>query len=498
MKSRNPENDKILRRKKAKKSKKVCRILAVIQLLLSVAFMGLVAFMGMLPEVYLMIAGALLFVFVFISFALGHGRKTRTFGKIWSILISLAMIAGLYYVGVGNGALSAITGNTIQTIEVSVLVLEEDSAKSLSDVKDYRFGISKTVDRTNTDKAIASIEKKTKNALNYKAYKDYNTMVSALYHKKVKAIIFNEAFRGQFEEEYENFSKETRVIKTFTYKQIIKNTGNVSVTKEPFIVFLSGNDQTGAVSTTGRSDVNLLAVVNPTTKQVLLISTPRDSYVELVDPSGNIGSGNMDKLTHAGNFGVDVSMSTLGGLYGCQIDYYVMLNFSGFENIINALGGITIDCEESFTSVDGMTYKAGTQSMDGIHALNYARERKAFADGDLARNRHETQVMTAIIDKMLSPAILSNYATLMEGAKDSFRTSLESSDITALVRMQLKDSADWNIKSYHVTGSSARNYTYSISSSQVSTVVLDEDSVSTASSLIQKVLSGATISDRDV
>ena len=87
-----------------------------------------------------------------------------------------------------------------------------------------------------------------------------------------------------------------------------------AIVSEPFVVYLSGVDTRGELTENARSDVNILAVVNPVTKRVALINTPRDYYVDLA------GTDSKDKLTHAGLYGVETSMATLGGLYGVDVD----------------------------------------------------------------------------------------------------------------------------------------------------------------------------------
>src|SRR5699024_4172286 len=110
-----------------------------------------------------------------------------------------------------------------------------------------------------------------------------------------------------------------------------------------FTMYISGIDVAGDISTRSRSDVNILAVVNTNTHQVQLINTLRDYYVPL-----SISNGVKDKLTHAGIYGVDVSKDTLGMLYGIDINYYFRINFSGFQELIDALGGITVNSDVEF------------------------------------------------------------------------------------------------------------------------------------------------------
>ena len=263
------------------------------------------------------------------------------------------------------------------------------------------------------------------------------------------------------------------------------------ITKEPFVVYLSGVDNRGELTEKARSDVNIIAVVNPVTKRVALINTPRDYYVDLA------GTNSKDKLTHAGLYGVETSMATLGNLYGVNVDHYIRINFAGFINIIDALGGVDVYSDQAFTSVgspgyyDPTTFVEGWNHLDGKAALAFARERHAFASGDIQRGINQMKVINAMVAKMKSPAVLMGFSKLMDAASDCFVTNLSQDQITALVRMQLSDFADWDIESYTVTGSSGTSTKcYSAKGQKLYVMLPDDSSVSKAKELIASVLGG--------
>ena len=265
----------------------------------------------------------------------------------------------------------------------------------------------------------------------------------------------------------------------------------MAITTEPFVVYLSGVDNRGELTEDARSDVNILAVVNPLTKRVALINTPRDYYVDLA------GTDSKDKLTHAGLYGVQTSMDTLGNLYGIEVDQYVRINFAGFIDIVDALGGVDVYSDQAFTSVgspgyyDPTDFVEGWNHLDGAAALAFARERHAFATGDIQRGINQMKVIDAMLDKIKSPALLTSYSKLLAAVSDNFVTSLSSNQITALVRMQLSDFASWDIENYSVTGSSSSStHCYSAQGQKLYVMKPDEDSVAAAQALIQSVLSG--------
>ena len=269
------------------------------------------------------------------------------------------------------------------------------------------------------------------------------------------------------------------------------------ITKEPFVVYLSGVDNRGELTEKARSDVNILAVVNPTTKQAALINTPRDYYVDLA------GTDSKDKLTHAGLYGVETSMATLGNLYGVDVEHYLRINFAGFINIIDAIGGVDVYSDQAFTSVgspgyyDPTTFAEGWNHLDGKSALAFARERHAFKTGDIQRGINQMKVIDAVANKLKSPALLMGFSKLMDAAADCFVTSLSQEQISALVRMQLGDLANWDIQSYTVTGSSGTStQCYSAKGQKLYVMKPDEASVNKAKEMIATVLGGeGTVSD---
>ena len=269
------------------------------------------------------------------------------------------------------------------------------------------------------------------------------------------------------------------------------------ITKEPFVVYLSGVDNRGELTEKARSDVNILAVVNPTTKQAALINTPRDYYVDLA------GTDSKDKLTHAGLYGVETSMATLGNLYGVNVEHYLRINFAGFINIIDAIGGVDVYSDQAFTSVgspgyyDPTTFAEGWNHLDGKSALAFARERHAFKTGDIQRGINQMKVIDAMMNKIKSPTVLMSFSKLMDAVSDCFVTSLSQEQISALVRMQLASLSDWDIQSYTVTGTGGKSsQCYSAKGQSLYVMKPDENSVNQAKELIASVLGGeGTVSD---
>ena len=250
-----------------------------------------------------------------------------------------------------------------------------------------------------------------------------------------------------------------------------------------FTTYFSGIDVWGWTDTKSRSDVNLLAVVNTDTRHILLINTPRDYFVEMP-----ISSGAKDKLTHAGLYGVDNSMGTLENLYDTKIDYYLRLNFSGFESIIDTLGGVDVYSEYDFTVDPIKHYTEGYNHLTGLEALAFVRERHAFASGDNQRGRNQMALLQAMIKKVCSVDFLMNYDEIMEQLTDMYRTNMPTELVADLIFNQLSDDSEWTIDTFSVTGSSGKERTYSTPNTAAYVMIPNVDDIAQAKELMAAVL----------
>ena len=469
--------------------------LFLLQSILSALFVILTAVLDILPGKILFLIILLLLLLDAGTFFSQRNKSTRKVGKAFSILVLIPLLIGCVYLGKTWTALNRMTSPNepeSNSHRISVIVLAEDPAKSLEDAKEYRFGIQQTTDRSNTDRVVELIRQDVSVVLNTVEFGSLSAQKQALFERQIGAMIINEAYRELIEESHVDFESRTMVLKTFDLDNGPSDSGNNSdgaekITEDPFVVFLSGIDTYGQVSLKSRSDVNILAAVNPKTKQILLLTTPRDYYVELARHEGA-----MDKLTHAGLYGVDVSMETLETLYGITVDDYVRVNFSGFEKIIDALGGVDVYSAKAF-SAGGYAFKEGLNHMDGAKALTFVRKRHSFADGDIQRGKNQMALIEAVINKAMSPAILTRYLSLLDSVAESFTTSLSVNEITELVKMQLEDGASWNIVSYNVSGTGSSQPTYSFGKELLYVMIPDQATVEQAKNLLEQVRTGETL-----
>ena len=263
--------------------------------------------------------------------------------------------------------------------------------------------------------------------------------------------------------------------------------------EDDFLVFyLSGSDTRSKVLTASRSDVNILAAVNLKSKEILLLNTPRDYYVG--NPAYN---GAMDKLTHCGIHGPECSVEALSNLYDLNIDYYAQINFTGFETLINAVGGVTVNSDVSY-SRGNVHIQKGENHLNGSEALVFARERYMLAGGDNDRGANQMKVITAVIEGLSSSSVLTHYNEIMNSLQDMLLTNVPKQLISQIVKMQISDMPAWKVHSFAVTGGNAYKTTASAPGEELYVMIPDEDAVNHAKALLAKLQSGQAITDQDI
>ena len=437
------------------------------------------------PFTYIAILSIILAI-IAVGFAIMHLRTIPSFiASGLSIIFIVGLIFGTIFVSKTSSTLTELSTVKGSSNTVSVYVLDEDPAQKVEDIAGYTVGILKTTGRENTNKAISEVESSIGSSLSIKEY-DNMSMLNDLKKKEIGAVIVNDAFIGMASdaERYEWVSGGLRILATYSFE--VENAPEVVAPDdlpETFVLYLSGIDTFGDITARSRSDVNILAVVNTRTKNMLLLSTPRDSYV-----SYSVTGGAKDKLTHAGIYGVDASIDALEKLYDINIDYYLRVNFTGFVEIIDALGGVEVYSDYDFTVQNIRDYHVGYNQVTGIEALAFARERYSFAAGDFQRAKNQMEVIRAVISKATSASMLANYTTVMDAIGKNFNTNMPEDQLTSLIRMQLQDMAPWNITSYTTNGTSRSAETYSMPGQQLYVIDLDQNAINQAKDLIRQVI----------
>ncbi|WP_102343059.1 LCP family protein [Galactobacillus timonensis] len=488
-------------------------LIFALQLILELMILLKVIKLNVLPDKYLLfliivlmsaLVGAALLLFAGAGKSPSRPRKVRRiFAVILAAIMGCVSFFGTTYLDKVDNMISSVTEQqTVSYSTIGVYVLKDSKAEEISDLAEDIFAVSKSTYATYMEEAIEKINTAVSGKITTRNFDSTDEAARALYEKKTDALIMNETFVNILKdtEDFSDFESKTRLIYEISVEATDSVAPSPSATADlqdeiqikPFILYISGSDTRSKVLDVSRSDVNILMAVNPQTKQVLLLNTPRDYYVK--NPAGG---NSYDKLTHLGIYGVDCSMKGLGNLYGVDVDYYAQINFTGFETLIDAIGGITVDSDVAF-SVGKYDFVVGPNEMDGAKALAFARDRHHQVSGDNARGKHQMMVIEAVIKKVTSgTTLLNNFSGIMDSLSGMFQTSLSTDIFTSLVKMQLEDMSSWDIRQYAVTGSGGSDYTYSMPNTKVYVMYQDEEKVSKASALLKKILNGEELSDSD-
>ena len=370
-----------------------------------------------------------------------------------------------------------------------VVVNKNSSYNKLEDIKGktvYYFDMEteeNLLNAVNEKVKIKSLKKAENNddlINNVKTNKDYITLIHSSYYD---TLAENDP---EFEKDVKILAKDIEVKK----KVEKKDEKLPDVLKEPVVVYLSGIDTRGGdMPERGLSDVNMIMVINPKTHKVLMVNIPRDYYVQLHGTTGL-----HDKLTHAGmNGGVALSIATIEDILDIKVDYYLRVNFNSVINLVDAIGGLTINSDVNYsfacyTDVSCIIYP-GDNQVNGRCALAFARERHAYSSGDRHRGENQQQVIRLVMDKVgSSKELLNNYSDILAALDGTFETNFSSDNIKDLVRHQLDKMPHWEVVTSNLDGTGAMKPTYSYPNQDLSVMIPDESTIETAKAKIKEVL----------
>ena len=422
--------------------------------------------------------GIILCIFLYIGFIRKKNSNVlKAVIIIFLLLLSIGEITFLSYANKSIKTVSDINNKAIQdTNEMSFVVMKDSEIKNLADIGDREVATAGEMDQDNITKAFAKYKEDNKGDLAEKSFANYQDSATSLLEGDSQVMLLNESFRPILDETIEGFSEKTRVLESVLVKGVEKKKEDKKEVAEnqSFNVFLSGIDTSGSLSNVSRSDVNMVLSVNPKEKKILITTIPRDTYLSI----GGEGD-KYDKLTHAGLYGIDSSIKSVEALLDIKIDYYGKVNFTTLVELINALGGITVDNPTAFQSSGGVYYfPQGKVEMDGDMALAFSRERYKLEEGDFDRGKNHTRVLTGIIRKMLSTEMLLNFNEIADIALESVNTDVPYEKMIELVNKQLADGGEWQIESEALKGKGTMDLdSYLMPNSNLYMMVPSKDSI---------------------
>lgn len=486
--------------KKKKKGTIGFKIFALIYIIVAILFSTILLKLNMIPLKYLImffIAIVLMSILILPPlFASKGNRITKWICLVIAIALIVGFGVGARYMGVTLNTLKDITSvQKTPTDDYYVVVMDDatyddkgneltpPTLNELEDIAGFTVG-TYMAQETSYSEAKALLQ----NQLNVQYEYNENAFdtVSKLLSGEYKAILVSAATYQGYITESETVKNETRILYTIPIEIEYKdNTSAVDVTKESFNIFIAGADQDNT-----RSDVNMIATVNPIDHKVLLTSLPRDYYVEL--PS----KGAYDKLTHASLYGIQESIGAVEKVLGIDINYYVKVNYNSLVSIIDAIGGVDVESEYTFTTsgmakegLNGYHFVKGMNHLDGRAALAFSRERHSFSAGDMQRNKNQQLVLEAVIKKATqSSTILSSYTQILSAVNGNFETNMLQSDMTAIVKKQLEGMPGWDVEKQSIVGQTGGAPCYALGGHQASVVNQNPESNAMATDAIVKAM----------
>lgn len=451
----------------------------------------------------------IVFVLLDAIFALLLCYYTRAVvSKIICVVITLVLIFGScmggYYISKTGSLLTNITNVTKHAKNtVSVVVKQSSDIKNKSQLNGLSVGTLRTIGTQGSSKALTELSKDGI-VMNQSEYDSLSAMLEAFYNGEVDAIIINESSRSQIldMESYADFDNNTRVVYQTSYK--VENTDKANavsdITSKPFNVLISGSDTRGGFDENGRSDVIMVATINPKTSTILLTSVPRDFYVTTAcDAADGCMQGALDKITHTGIHGTNTTKRTVEQLLGIEINYTFKVGFDAVTELVDAVGGVDVTVApgyavNNFNALLGFSVHEGINHLNGEQALAFARERYAYTEGDRQRTKNQQLVLMGIVDKITSPSIVKNYSSIMDAMSNTFSTTMSSSEISALIKYQINNNPKWRMEQYMVDGTGDTLMCAELGDA-ASVMVPDQSTVKMAKDKINAVLAGKSAND---
>lgn len=476
------------RKRKSGKGIWFFRTIAIISTIIFIVFGIMLYVLDMIPIKYLaifyIVFGLLYLYLFFTSFPKKIKNKFKASSCIFLVLFGAIFGVGIKYLNDTIDLVGLVSKDLLQKEVYYVMTLDDSEYKNIKDLEGKTIGIYSS---NNGTKASEELNKKVKSTS--REYKNIVELFEDLQDGKLDAVLINDSTKNLLDTDLADMKLKLKEI----YKVYVKIEKTdivkvVDITKKPFNIYVAGGDAYGSIDNVTNTDVNMIITVDPINRKVLLTSIPRDYYVNL--PS--FGEDAYDKLTHAGYYGIEESVKTIEKLLDIDINYYVKVNFSTIEGIIDAIEGVDVYSDYSFCANGrpDICYKKGNNHMDGFHALMFARERYAFKDGDVQRVKDQQKVLTAIIKKITSStALVTNFSQILDSVENSFSTNMDSKNIKRFVQMQLNDMRGWNIESQNLVGTDLyTKETYTYPNLELYVMKQDEKSVETASEKIKGYL----------
>ena len=390
-----------------------------------------------------------------------YGMKTVISKKKWkfvllsilTIIFSVVFCVASYYIDKIYNTLDQFTAKETSVYTTALVALKDTDF-------DHNSVIGMISDDTDRIGYILPLEFMKKEKMNQEIeyYSDYYTLLKALYEEEVDAIFLSKDYVKIYssEETYQNISLETKIVKEYSKEMKTEESELLATTKsltEPFTILVLGVDSESEngldANAAFNGDTMMLITFNPKTLTATMFSVPRDLYVPIISSYGaQVG---YNKINSSASYGTASTINTLEKLTGIEIDYFVKVNFKGVIDLVNTLGGIDVDVEQpdydyyvqhyggdmlcesnaarSTLAADLVCMHTGMQHLNGEQALAYARNRHGFLESDIARNRHQQQIIEALAKKIVKTSSFSDFEKLLNTISKNIATNMKTSQM---------------------------------------------------------------------
>lgn len=435
-------------------------LLSLILIIVGITCVYMAFSFTMIPRLWVYFATALIFVIIAILTLLIFIRRQRawiiTTRRIITLLLVITLVITAFFISSAKSGISDISNNSTKT-PISIIVKDDAKYKNVKDLKNKKVGIQVGLDKKNAQYAQDKLDNEVN--VKYVEESDYASLGQLLMDGEIEAIIISDSQITSITDHVSDFPSYRKLTTYVKEKENTASGSDKDLTKETFTVYVSGLDDPGDPTQNLGSDVNMLLIIDPIANRIQSISFPRDAYV----PNAGADFEN-DKLTHTGRYGIDATVDSMEQFLGIKVDYYAKISFTSLIEVVDILGGITVDVpidfeeqdeNRSFEEEDLIRLKKGVQELDGREALALSRHRHSYIDQDISRNKNQQLVMNAIMKKLVSAKGVSVADELFKALPDIVMTNMSTEQISSFSSTELESLKPWTLSS--ITLSSGGN-----------------------------------------
>ena len=425
-------------------------------------------------NIFLIVNGVGLLILVLIDLAIIFAIRMKS--KKMDIVILVVFVffvffssVTVYLVNKVNQGVDNIIVDNVQTETVYgvFITYKSTTIKDVKDIDGKTFGVISSEEFLEGNPLAKAELDKNNITVKYKEYENYNDLYLGLLAGEIDAAAMPDDFYDLFivNEGYEEYLDETSIIYNYQAKVEVTNESdtNFDVTKNPFTVLIMGND--------GRlSDTLIVATFNPYSFKATLTSIARDSYVPIDCYTNNAS----DKITHARVISRQCTINTVQNLLDIKIDFFAEVNFNGVVEIVDAMGGLLIDSPITFVGQSSDSERGhftvwvpeGKNYLNGEQTLAFARERKLMPGGDFQRQLNQQQVISQLINQMLSTKDINILLSVLDAASSNIKTNMSLEQMMSLFNYSLSSMKNnyvdsekiIDIQGSRITGYGSTNY----------------------------------------